>query len=206
MTKLPATVLEAEATNWARDTVREHKKAGGIFSDDAHLRYGRAAMKVWILSHPFGADDIVYFAENNSKEADIALREVIAEKTNRGEQLGAVLGAYNIRLLSPTRSQKHGPGRADNFVRDMGIVMLVAALIERFGLAPTWNRKARKPAAPTIAATVLTEAGIVSMSSRGVEKVWGRYLPVLFAGTRYAARSRFALASSIYGAPGIFDK
>ena len=205
MTKLPATVLEAEATSWALDKVRDEKKAGGIFSDDAQLRYGREPMKEWILSHPFGADDIVYFAENGSKEADLSLREVIAEKTDRGEQLGAVLSAYNIRLLNPTRDRrKHGPGRADNFVRDIGIVMLVIALMERFRLAPTWNRSARKPAASKIAAAVLTEVNI-PLSYRGVEKVWQHYLPV-FAGTPYATLSRFAVASSIYGGPGLFDK
>ena len=42
-------------------------------------------MKEFALEHPFGCDEIVYFAENGSEEADLALRDLIAERTDRGD-------------------------------------------------------------------------------------------------------------------------
>jgi hypothetical protein len=89
-------------------------------------------MRSWILAHPFGADDIVYLAEHGSQAADMALREIIAERTDRNESLGAVLGAYNIRLLNPHRLNHPGPAKAENFVRDVTITALVMELMDRY--------------------------------------------------------------------------
>jgi hypothetical protein len=194
-TTLPVTFVEANtvaALAFAREWIAGQREPGGIFYPDAEHRYGRVLMKEFALVHPFGADEIVYFAENGSKEADYALREIIAERTDRGEPLGAVLGAYNIRLLNPLRPSSPGPARAAHFVRDMGITLLIEALIERCGLRPSPNPASRQPSACGVAAQALTEAGIgISLTPKGVGAVWRRYLPV-YAGTRAAAGTRFA--------------
>jgi hypothetical protein len=212
MTQLPATLLEAEALMFARDFIAKHKEAGGVFHPDFNRIYGKDYMKSFAQFHPFGADEIVYCAENGSKEADLALRELIAESVDRGEKLPAVLAAYNVRIINPMREakkKKSGPGRAENFFRDVGITILVMALMDRFKLRPNRNsesrRPSRRPSASSIAAAALTEAKIdIVFGFKGVEKVWRRYLPVM-ARTPYALGSRFE-AGFPAGYAGLFSR
>ena len=187
MTQLPATMVEVEALIFAREWIAQAREPNGIFHPNAEEIYETLSMKQWAQSHPFHADDIVYFANNGSREADLALRELIAEYTDRGEPLTAILGAYNIRLINRGR-RRPGPAKAANFMRDLGITMLVYSLVERFKLSAYRNTESRRPSASSVAAKALTEAGIgVLLTFKGVEKVLRRYLPVLAAsGSRYA--------------------
>jgi hypothetical protein len=213
MTQLPATFVEADALAFARDWVAwARRDPEGIFHPNATTVYGTSAMKSWAKSKviPFGDDDILYFAENGSKEAHLALVELIDECNDRGEPLTPVLTAYNKRLINPWRKPRRpGPGRAENFIRDFGITMLVIHLMERFGLRPTQrtNRKAKlhPPSASSIAATALTEAGInIPLGFKGVEKIFARYLPAL-AGTKFAEGTKFAAGYPPgYQYPGLF--
>jgi hypothetical protein len=69
--------------------------------------------------------------------------------------------------------------------------MLVTELMDRFKLRPTRNTVSKHLSACSVAAKALTEAGIgIPLSSKGVEAIWQRYLPV-YAGTRWAAGTRF---------------
>jgi hypothetical protein len=163
-----------------------------VFHPDATQIYGKDAMKSWAQFHPFGADEILYYAENGSKEAHAALCELIAEYTHRGERLTPALGMYNIRLVNPHKPRKHGPGKAENFLRDLGITLLVTALMDQFKLPARRSTTAIKPCACSIAAEALTRAGIdIPLGPKGVERVWGNQLAVL-AGTRYAVGTKFA--------------
>jgi hypothetical protein len=196
MTQLPATYLEAQTLAFARDWIKRACEPQGCFGPDAMEVYGKSFMMAYAQS-TFGADDIVYFAENGCEQADLVLRELIAGYNDRDEPLGAVLRAYNIRLINPMRKPKQsGPAKANNFLRDMGITMLVIHLRDEFNLRPSQrtNRKTKvhPPSACSIAATALTEAGInIPLGSKGVEKVWRHYLAAL-AGTKWAAGTRFA--------------
>ena len=189
---LPATyteALEREALAFSRDWIVRAFAAGALFHPGTGLV---SLMKEFALAHPLCADDVVYLAEKGSPEADRALREIIAERADRGESLGAVFGAYAIKLVNPARGRS-GPARAGNFRRDVGLIMLMADLMDRFGLAAHHNPAARRPAASTIAAAALTAAGFGSLNHKAAEKIWRRYLPA-FAGSRFAASSRrFAL-------------
>jgi hypothetical protein len=198
---LPATYDDAnaaEALAFAGGWIAGAREPGGLFHSDAESVYCRAAMKEWALAHPFCADEIVYFAENGSEPAHLALIEIIAEKKDRNEPLGAVFGAYDIRRDNPLRARPRpnprGPTEADNFVRDVAISLLVVELKDRFNVPPTQNPATGRPSASSVAALALVESGVVEkMTFKGVEKIWKRYVPV-FAGTRFAAKSkRFAL-------------
>ena len=74
---------------------------GGIFHADAEIIFGRQLMKAYALQHASRADEIVYFAENGSREADAALQEIITERIERREDLGVVLGAYTTFGRTP---------------------------------------------------------------------------------------------------------
>jgi hypothetical protein len=177
----PATyhdALEATALRLAHEWIERRRQPGGIFHPDAERLYGRVLMKWWALTHPFGADDIVYMAENGSPEADIALREIVAERSDRNEPLGAVLGAYNVRLLNPAQpSKRRGPKPAENFVRDLGISVLGIVLIEELGLAATHNNASKKPTMPSIISRALEEARIATRTPKAVEKISRRFMP-----------------------------
>jgi hypothetical protein len=180
MTNLPTfkQAIEAEALAHAKDWIADHCKPNGVFHPDSAWIHGKALMKLWAQAHPFGADDIVYFAENGSQEADRALRELIAQRTDKSEPLGAVLAAYNIRLLQGGE-RKPGPAKTDNFVRDIGVTLLVEDLAKRFRLGVQQNPASRSTAS-TIAARALTEAGIgIVFGPKAVEKIWRRYQPIL---------------------------
>jgi hypothetical protein len=184
MAQLPATyreAVEAEALAFARGWIADHRKPNDVFHSSAEEIYGKELMKHWIQFYPsFGPDEIVYFAEKGSQQADLALRELFAECEQRGETPPSSVRAYIIRVLNPARAgKKPGPGKAALFVRDIGIMLLVVELNKKFGLSFFKNFGSHRPTASSIAATALTKAGIgVSFGPAGVEKVWRRFGPI----------------------------
>jgi hypothetical protein len=198
MTQLPATFAEAQASHGfaiARDWIAWQREPDGLLHPNATMVWGTTFMKRYAQSHPFGADEIVYYAENGCKQAVLALDEVIAERIDRGEHPGAVLGGYLIRLRNPRRPRKHGAGRAENFIRDMAVWFLVETLIRKCGLSQT--------RACQIAATALTEARLgIPLGWKAVQRIFDRYLPA-FAGESIAAGTKWA-AGLPPGYPGIF--
>ena len=188
MMQLPATYAEAEMRAFARDWLAAAFAPGAPFHPDTDVV---PLMKAFADRHPVGTDEIAYLAENGSTEADEALHELIIERGERNEPLGSVLNAYNIKLIRQRNSpKKSGPARAGNLKRDLGITMLIMALMDRFGMAVTDNPGSKRPSASTVAAAVLSDAHIgVIPDFKGVEAVWRRYMPVL-ARTRFTARTR----------------
>jgi hypothetical protein len=186
MTQLPAlppTLIEAEALAFARDWIAGQRDPNGGFHPDAERLFGKPLMKHVAQFHPFLADDIVYFAEKGNEQACLALNELIGEYEDQGKPLTAVLAAYDIRQRNPLRRRKK-PGRkkADHgqFVRDIGIVVLVEQLTRKFGLAPNLKKSSGKVTASCIVADALRDAGIdVLMTAKNVERIWRRYLPAL---------------------------
>lgn len=175
--QLPATYrefVEAEALAFARDWIADHRKPNGIFHPDATAICGKALMKRWAQAHPFGADDIVYFAKNGSPEADRALRELIAEHVNVHQTLPAVLAAYNIRIMNDSGQRKPGPAKTDNFLRDIGITLLVEELVKRYfpRLGFHQNPQSQPSTVTKIAAEALTDAKIgIVFGPKGVAKI-----------------------------------
>src|SRR5262245_16444367 len=128
--------LRATALHFAHQQIELCRRPGGIFHPDAEREYGPVLMKHFALIHPFGADEITYYAEHGSPQAAAALEDIIVGKLDRNEPLGAVLGAYEIRRKNQANLPKRpGSKLAQNWVRDLGISLLGANLIERFGLA-----------------------------------------------------------------------
>jgi len=183
MMKPPALpdAVAREARVFADDWIGEHRGPMGVFHPESETRLGKTAMKRWIEFHAFGANDVIYFAENGSEQAELALREVIAERMNANLPLGTVLSAYNIRLLNPSDKSPR-PAKEANFVRDVGIHLLCHFLLKKFepfGLRLDQSAT-RQVSASSIAADALTKAGIgIAMGPSDVEKIWKRYNPIM---------------------------
>src|SRR5262249_24982040 len=120
--------------------------------------------------------ELMDFARAGWDDADIALRELILEYTNRGEALPALLATYNAEIITGRARPARLPARqpAAYFIQDIFIVMLITELVAQFNLKPT-RFGVRRASASSIVADALIEAGLHRGGEKAVEKVWRRY-------------------------------
>jgi hypothetical protein len=173
--QLPALpTLTDAALAFAKSWIADHRQPNGVFHPDAEEIYGKAMMRRWMQACPgYGPDDIFYLAENGNEYADQALRELFAEYTQRGETPPVSVAAYSIRLVRNER-KKPGPKKADHtqFVRDVGISLLVLELNRNFGLSFYKNPASHRATASSVAAEAL------AMTAKNVERIWQRFGPI----------------------------
>jgi len=196
---LPVTLEEAQAREFTRVFLARMCEPG--FFDSGHDAFDPAGAHEWVRrlirleleSHPLRAARIVEYAVLGSIQADQVLRELIAEKTERNEPLGAVLGAYNIRLMNPPDVRhRRGKSQVDNLVADIVIATLVLQLKERFSLNPT-RFKAWHASGCSIVAEVLAEMGLHRGDEKAIQEVWRRYGRVIMAGYQWPYRGQKSL-------------
>src|SRR5687768_7185515 len=100
---VPATV-EAEALSFAQVWIAERQDVDmfqigcSAFHPQAGRMLLRRMMKEWALSHPFNMTTVAEYARAGWDDADLALRELIAEMTSNNKPLPPVLTAYNLEL------------------------------------------------------------------------------------------------------------
>jgi hypothetical protein len=194
-TNLPATFVEAEALQFARNWLATIRAADFLdsgykpFDPAASHAFVRRSLRQIIQLHPLNAAKVVEYAVHGLHDADIVLRELIAEKIDRGEPLGAVLGAYNIRIVHPDGLHRHrGRSKVPNLIQDIMITCLVLELIERFQpLKPTRSQIGRKQSqsACGIAAIVLAEVGLHRGGEQTIQQIWRRYAPSILPGYQW---------------------
>ncbi len=146
--------------------------------------FSRAVLKDFALSHPFNMSTLIHDARCGWEDAHLALIELIAEYTGTGRVLPQQLASYNIDILNPNLPPRSGgPNKANLLSRNILIVMVVKALVERFGLRAVKNRGARSPTWPPSASSIVDaalEAGGPSLGERRVEKVWETFRHIAF--------------------------
>src|SRR5690242_18757479 len=103
MNTLPATFQEANALDYARRWV-----AGNPLAHPEGRDLLLPIMKRFAMEHPFNMAEIAYFARNGWKDADLALRELIAEFADRHEALPSVLAGYLVEAIHPTLPTARG--------------------------------------------------------------------------------------------------
>jgi hypothetical protein len=198
---LPETMEEAQARAFAREWIARVAAPGyfdsgeGAFDPAGAHGWVRQLIRLEIEAHPLQAAMIVEYAVLGSAAADQVLRELIAERTERNEPLGAVLGGYNIRLmnLDTNTHHRHGKSQVDNLVADIVIATLVLQLVERFGIRPT-RKSAWRPCACSIVAEVMAELHLYRGDWEAVQKVWNRYQRAITAGYQWPYQGQKALA------------
>lgn len=211
MQTLPATFAEAEAVQFARHWLANVSEAA--FLDSGHPSLDPAAahwfvrriIKQYVESHPLNAVEMVEAAVLGWGEADLALRELIAEKTSRNEPLDAVLGGYNIRLIHPGIQHRRGKSKVPNLIQDIVIATLVLQLIERFPpLRPYRSQVGKKlrPSACSIVAQVLSEAGLHRGDEKAIQQICRRYLPAILHGYQWPDWGRKSLGFEGQAADG----
>ena len=126
-------------------------------------------------SQPLQVAVVVEAAVHGCRHSNAALIEVIAEKTNRNEPLGTVLGGYAIRALNPDIPRDRGKSRWSNVIQNVFIGLLILALIQRFPpMRATRSQIGRKlqPSACSIVGDVLAELGLHRGNEGAIEKIW----------------------------------
>jgi hypothetical protein len=107
---------------------------------------------------------VVNSALKGCVDADIVLRELIVEYSNRPGGPPPFLAFYIGQMASDRGVARRPSGRkkATNIVQDLFIVVLIIDLVERFDLKPTrWKiGDERPPAACSIVAAAMAEAGM----------------------------------------------
>jgi len=180
-TKLPASLIEAEAIafaraelEWARNTPID---MGGLdvrfFEADDARRFVRQIVKQYALNRPGNMMKIADFARAGWDIADEALRDLILDFVQRGEPLPTYLAAYNMEVVRGGFRRRSGPKKADRLFRDIALMMVVENVGRRFGLRPTRNRASKRPSACSIVAQAM------GLSEEAIVAIWkrlGRYL------------------------------
>ena len=182
MITLPATLLEAEALDFARRDiafVRAGKlkwfglEPGAWFEKGESQRACRILILDWMLRDVMNLMDAVEFARAGYPMWEDCLRYLILEYKNRGETMPTYLAAFDMELTRGIHySGKAGRGRADNMSRDTIIGIIVGRVVERFGLRAKRNHiSRRRVSACSIVAVALGHEGM-AMSEENVNKMW----------------------------------
>jgi hypothetical protein len=177
---LPATLIEAEATDYARRCIA-HARSGQLklfgvepgawFEKGESRRACRLMFREW-LSDVTNLMDAVEFARAGYEFFEDCLRELILDYKNCGRsgEMPTYLAAFDMELTRGFR-HKAGRGRADNTMRDVIIGTIVGMVVERFGLRPKRNRVSSRVSGCSIVATALAIEGM-TMSEANVNQIW----------------------------------
>jgi hypothetical protein len=206
MTTLPATFVEAEAERFTRDWFGDVTK--GSFLDTGYRTFDlevtqvllRRILRAYAEAHPLNVTKVVHWAINGLDEADDVLRELIAERVEYHEPLGADLGAYNKRLIHPDGlHRRSGRSKVPFLLQDVVIAVAVLQLIERFPSLKAsrflggGSKKARACAC-SIVAKVMMELRLHRGGEDSVRKIWDRLKPVILPGYQWPDWGRGAAA------------
>src|SRR5262245_55043778 len=179
MTTLPATLLEAEAVDFARKCIvfaRSGKlklfgvEPGAWFEKGESQRACRLMIREFILHDVINLMDAVALARAGFELWEDCLRELILDFENRGEKMPTYLAAFDMELKYGIR-HKAGRPRADHMTRDLIIGIIIGMVVEHFGLRPKRNRASRRISACSIVASALGREGM-AMSEANVNQLW----------------------------------
>jgi hypothetical protein len=172
---LPATLEQAQAINFVRETVRhfrEHDISEIInvraFESESGRRFAREIMKQFAARHVDNTMLVADWARQGWTLADEALRQLFRELTDRGET-SVYLSAYVMEVTRGQIRHRPAPRAESQYFRNVIIVSMIIDLVEKFDLKPTRNPTTqRKLSACSIVAEVL------GMSEPAVVAVWLR--------------------------------
>jgi hypothetical protein len=169
MTKLPATIDEAQALTYARGRIAP-------FRDGKHELYpgmgeyywldkadGRRIfvqiLKVGALKDSMFMMHVCNAARGGSDLADEALRELIIEFENNRKEKPTALADYTMEIaragIKPER--RSGPKTSNYYLRDIAISSVVFKVHLKFGLNPYRNEASPRPSACSIVAKAMRE-------------------------------------------------
>jgi hypothetical protein len=177
MTKLAATIESVDALAYARELIRRLAAAGdggSLFEPMASRTFVRNFMHSGALFSTKTRMSIIHLARAGDDDADAVIRDLILEIRGRGESLPFDLDNYAMELVhGDMRPRWSGPKKKNEFLRNIFIALMVAAICDRFGLTPT-GRSARRRSGCAVVGQALEVIGR-RMSAKAVEAIWRTY-------------------------------
>lgn len=172
--------LEAEALAFARQEIA-HWHASGTpwspaspLSEEASRAFVREHMRMAALLSTFTRMQVIAMARLGDEDARLVLRDLILETRARRQQMPVDLENYEMELVHGEMGhQPPGPKQKNKILRNTYICVTVAAVVDRFGLAPT-GRSPHRRSACVIVAEALGEVGI-NMAPKRVEAIWQKH-------------------------------
>lgn len=145
------------------------------FDKQDNRRLARQIIKWTALEHPSRMMTVVDWARQGWGLADDALRELIVEYLDRGQQLPTYLASYNMDVAAGRHRRTRGQQKADNFLRDIAITIIVERVADSFGIKPTGRSARRKSACGVVAEALASTPGAANLGEKGVAEIWRRY-------------------------------
>lgn len=146
-------------------------QAGGLAAARVK-KFADLMLTEWALRNARNLMDAVQFARAGFELWEDVLRNLILEYKNQNREMPIYLRAYDMELTRVRYSRKSGRHRADQLLRNIIIAVVIAMVIERFGLRPD-RTSSRRPSACSIVARALELEGM-AMSEWNVVQVWKR--------------------------------
>jgi hypothetical protein len=174
MTKLPATCLEADATDaivhWI-DLLAEALKK------ETNRAVLRNHIKEMIRQGTLPAIRVVEAARDGHEDADRALRDLGKEALEPGQRevLPVTVLAYVQEALDRP-PVNYGPGRnlADSWMRDIAFSVMVALAVDRWKVRATRNDASKHPSGCSLVSNALERRGII-VGERQLERIYGNF-------------------------------
>jgi hypothetical protein len=179
MSKLHATVQLTEALDYARWMVlRLHRDDGGsgsFFEAPESRAFVRKVLRLMLLTVA-GRLSLLALARAGEEDAQVILRTEILELKSRRLPLPAEFDGYEMELIRgmvPPPRAGAGPDMRNEFLRNVAIAAMVAALCDRYGLKPTGRSVRGRPACSIVAEAL----GVVHkrMTPHAVVSIWKRH-------------------------------
>jgi hypothetical protein len=180
VTKLVAAIeRQAQALTFARDlVVRMH--CGGDFEPAQSRAFVRNILRRG-LDTAKGRMWLVELALAGEEEADIILRDAIIEMQSVRVEMPTEIIQYNMMLMQTPRPVGWaGPKKKNELLRNIAIALVVAAVVDHFGLKPT-GRSEKQRSACSIVAEALASIHM-ALGFKAVEAIWrtyGRAMPTV---------------------------
>jgi hypothetical protein len=179
MTKLLAPIdLQAKALAFARDMILRLHSGDSSFEAPASRAFVRDFMRLG-LATAIGRMHMVDLALAGEEDGAAILREVIVEMQSRHVELPTEFQDYANRVLAGMVPTSSWPAqkRKDQILRNIAIAMVVAAVVDQFGLKATGHSPRRRSACAVVAQAL----GEIRMardyeSVATIWKLYGRHL------------------------------
>jgi hypothetical protein len=177
MTKLLATIEQADALHYARDLiVRLHGREGGSpFESAESRRFVRDLMHACI-NFPRGRMFLIDAALAGEAEAQHLLSDAILDHVSARREMPTELAYYSEKLALrqvPDPVASPGPDKRNEFTRNVIISVVICALRDRFHMKPT-GRSARRRNACAVVGQALAVVGH-GIGPKAVEAIWSLY-------------------------------
>lgn len=163
--KLPSTWAEADLDGMVDTVALWIDRVAALLTSEAGHLYLRRDISERLRQGTIETLKVVAAADEGHQDADLALRELGAEMLDRGEMPNATLRSYLVRaLVTAPVSNSEGRDLADNWVRNIGISILVEMTMNFWHLKlsrshATKPSKGFRPSASHVVAVALTKRG-----------------------------------------------